>query len=131
MPYKERYWREPEKHRAEVHNRYKRLQALGMSRREMRSEQAQKNWREYDKKGRPNHKDANRKAVRKYYAKIVRLFGNGGAVARWKYRMLRKEQNAAKRKALAKTPPVLSRKLVESTRRTNMVSGRKRSRISS
>jgi hypothetical protein len=129
MPYKERYWRDPEKHRAEVHNRYKRLQALGMSRKEMRSEQAQKNWLEYDKKWRRAHKDANRKAVRKYYAKIVRLFGNGGPVARWKYQMLRKEQNAAKRKSLAKTPPVLPRKLVESTRRTNMVSGRKRSRI--
>jgi hypothetical protein len=128
MPVKARYWRDPEKHRAEVHNRYKRLQALGMSRKEMRSEQAQKNWLEYDKNWRRNHKDANRKAVRKYYAKIVRLFGNGGAVARWKYQMLRKEQNAAKRKALAKTAGILSRKLVEGERRTRVVSGRKRLR---
>lgn len=116
MPTAERYWRDPEKHRAEFRNRRARLSALGVRWKDQRSYEAYKCNLEAGKKwGRENRK-LTAAANRRYYAKLKRLYGVGGSHSIWRHTLERKEHELRQHKAAA-----LSWRLVEARKPFNLL----------
>ena len=101
MPVKARYWKNPQKHRVETRNRRHLLYALGIRYDEQLSPLA------YLKKLAAKcaymrlHRAENTLAVTRYRRKMIRTVVSSGAFGRWKYRLIRQEQNAKLKKSLA------------------------------
>ena len=101
MPVKERYWKNPKKHRAEARKRRRLLHALGIKYNEQLlpltylKRLAAK--RVYGRL----HRAENNLAVTKYRRKVIHTVGSCGAFGRWKYRLIREEQNAKLKKLCA------------------------------
>lgn len=99
MPNKLRYWRNPQKWRAESRNRRAKLTALGIPFIKQLSLEAQENKRLGKIKWCKENRAANKKSQLKYRRKLQRLFGSCSARAMWLHHQLKEAQNAAARKA--------------------------------
>lgn len=105
MPVKARYWRDPEKHRAEWRNRSARLRALGITAIQQYSYEAAAKRRAYQSKWGKTHRAANRASSDKYRLKVRKMFGSDNNITRWQYVMYNKERNYAQRKQAAASLP--------------------------
>ena len=116
MPVKARYWENPELHRKEVRDRRRRLHALGLKRSDYSSPEARKRYLQHENNYHKAHRATAREVDRRYFAKIRKLFGSTSKPNRWRFHMLRQEQNAKLKKLRAKSITIyitpLSRKLV-------------------
>ena len=126
MPSKARYWKNPEKHRAEYRNRLAHLKALGIKSAERLSPQAAERHKLAKILWGRAHRKKTSIASRKYRAKLRLLYGSAQPHAMWLHNMMRRTRDGAERKRLAAT--ILPRKLVEGSQQTNLVSGRRRHR---
>lgn len=98
MPDKKRYWRDPEKHRAEWHRRTKRLKALGISRVQLLSPASHAKNKARGKLWIKLNHDRNLLAQRKYRRKLQKLFGSCCEDSIWKHHMMKEAKNAADRR---------------------------------
>ena len=108
MPVKARYWKNPQKHRAEAHNRRCRLYALGIIYNEQLSPLARLKKVAANRAYMRLHRAENNLAVTRYRRKMIQLVGSCGAFGRWKYRLIRQEQNAKLKKLRAVRAGALS-----------------------
>lgn len=123
MPTKERYWKNPEHHRAEYRNRCRRRVAQGIPWRYQLSPEAGERRRLAQQKLSPKRRLAINAGARRMRARMKKLFGTSGRTGYWLYHLRTEEKKLAKRKSRAAA--LLSRELVESRRGRPVVSGRK------
>lgn len=99
MPVKERYWKNPEKHRKESFDRRRKWIALGISHFLRLSPAAQSKALLYKNNWRKAHLDKSNAGSTKYRNKLKRLFGVCGARSIWRHTMLKAAADIKNRKA--------------------------------